>query len=544
MTGRYRSLRTKAVLSIDDRTVLEDTVALRSKQRWPDVLASFSRTSRTASRIEDVFDALLSSAMSLLAADTAHLSRLDLPRGCLRVLRNVGALAAEEDEFPEHEIYLLAEYPQAQALAEKAQPWRGRVGDLTTSQADQDLLRRLGRRTVLSTPIISATSVWGELQVMRIADVPFTGRDLDLAEVLADLAGAAIFRLDSHEHLHRLAHTDPLTGLANRRSIDSQMEVWAGDLALVPSMAVVLCDVNGLKQVNDTFGHLAGDLLLREIGALVSAAAGRLPQGLAARIGGDEFLIAAPAPPVELTRTVVADLARDAKALRLGGGLAAGVAWGHDLSRPESSPAGRVRALLRLADAEQYRHKLAGRRTQTAPETQPGFSGSGMHRIDPAVIAELTTALCESRGTVQDRLMLTAQELCRAVTGAAWWVSRVDLAAGTVRAVACGTPRDPLDRDGLWADTMADAAVFRLADYPASATAVDGHSFFVDSRSGDVRERQLLVEMGFTSLICSGRPGPGDGEAWLVEVYGDGLTPALERAEPLLHVLTALAVTR
>jgi len=87
----------------------------------------------------------------------------------------------------------------------------------------------------------------------------------------------------------RLAHSDPLTRLANRRLFDIvlQREVTAARRSERP-VALLMVDVDFFKSYNDTYGHKAGDQLLREVATLMSAHV-RRPRDLAARYGGDEL---------------------------------------------------------------------------------------------------------------------------------------------------------------------------------------------------------------------------------------------------------------
>lgn len=87
----------------------------------------------------------------------------------------------------------------------------------------------------------------------------------------------------------RLASTDPLTGLLNRRAIES---VVASALASEATTMVAFIDLDGLKGINDTIGHEAGDALIAEAAWRLRT---NLPNAPAARIGGDEFLVVAPA---------------------------------------------------------------------------------------------------------------------------------------------------------------------------------------------------------------------------------------------------------
>jgi diguanylate cyclase (GGDEF)-like protein len=91
--------------------------------------------------------------------------------------------------------------------------------------------------------------------------------------------------------LERVAFTDPLTGLANRRGMEERFELslWETSCADQAALAVLFLDLDGFKQVNDEHGHAVGDRLLVGTAERLS---GRLRRGdLLARLGGDEFLV-------------------------------------------------------------------------------------------------------------------------------------------------------------------------------------------------------------------------------------------------------------
>ncbi|WP_042425224.1 putative bifunctional diguanylate cyclase/phosphodiesterase [Comamonas granuli] len=91
------------------------------------------------------------------------------------------------------------------------------------------------------------------------------------------------------DELHRLASTDMLTGLANRVSLYRCMEKTLSQPA---AAAVLMLDLDGFKDVNDTLGHEAGDAILHEVARRLRACAP--PDAMVARIGGDEFAILLP----------------------------------------------------------------------------------------------------------------------------------------------------------------------------------------------------------------------------------------------------------
>jgi diguanylate cyclase (GGDEF)-like protein len=99
-------------------------------------------------------------------------------------------------------------------------------------------------------------------------------------------------RVAAERRAHELAHTDPLTGLANRRQFEQALQVAVSAPPGAESMhAVLMLDLNGFKKVNDAYGHLVGDDVLVIVAQRL---AGAMRKGdVLARLGGDEFGIIA-----------------------------------------------------------------------------------------------------------------------------------------------------------------------------------------------------------------------------------------------------------
>jgi diguanylate cyclase (GGDEF)-like protein len=204
-------------------------------------------------------------------------------------------------------------------------------------------------------PIVLRGRAWGELYVARPAGAEIFGpADADFATVLASVVAAGIAQTERLEEVRKLAFTDPLTGLANRRAVDIRLdEAVEAHRTTGAVVSLVVCDLNGLKRVNDTLGHATGDRLLERFGSVLSLCGAMLPGALAARLGGDEFCLVSVGPSADEVILASTELCVRAAALDLGEGVACGVASTGDPIGPLQS----ARRLFRLADAAQYSAK-------------------------------------------------------------------------------------------------------------------------------------------------------------------------------------------
>ncbi|MEO6840679.1 MAG: EAL domain-containing protein [Bradyrhizobium sp.] len=99
-------------------------------------------------------------------------------------------------------------------------------------------------------------------------------------------------RKEAEQHIHYLAHHDTLTSLPNRGYFNARIDQEIAGLASGESLAVLCLDLDRFKEVNDLFGHAAGDTVLRTVAARVTAVLGE--RQMMARLGGDEFAILMP----------------------------------------------------------------------------------------------------------------------------------------------------------------------------------------------------------------------------------------------------------
>ena len=147
--------------------------------------------------------------------------------------------------------------------------------------------------SAIAIPLIAHGELVGTLAMYSATPRRFSSDTQRLVRLYAAQAAIAIANARLLAETHRLARDDDLTGVLNRRSL---MERLDGELAGAARhgdmFAVALCDVDGLKAVNDTAGHLAGNEVLTKVARLMRDAV--RAEDVVARFGGDEFVLLLP----------------------------------------------------------------------------------------------------------------------------------------------------------------------------------------------------------------------------------------------------------
>ncbi len=174
---------------------------------------------------------------------------------------------------------------------------------------------------------------------------------------LVDLAAAIEHTISQHARLNRLASLDTLTGLRNRRGLDAL-------IAETRDCAVMLCDLDDFKQINDRYGHETGDLVLAGFAEILREHTREAD--IAIRLGGDEFCVILAGTDYE-GATLVSERIRAATPISMQGLVPAPVTVSVGLARRVDG-APNPRALLTAADQALYRAKYGGRnRTVSSP---------------------------------------------------------------------------------------------------------------------------------------------------------------------------------
>lgn len=189
---------------------------------------------------------------------------------------------------------------------------------------------------------------------------------LELARVAAVPARNAL----RHAEALRLAYRDALTTLYNRRAFDDYLAREAGRaLRHQRPLTLLLADLDGLKAINDSLGHEAGDQAIRIFADVLSRSV--RSADVCARVGGDEFAVLLPDTPEAAGRRIGARIQRALGVHRLGAARGPRFSLGCSFGVSSLAAAGgEPERLIALADAELYAAKRArGRvaRTGTAP---------------------------------------------------------------------------------------------------------------------------------------------------------------------------------
>jgi diguanylate cyclase (GGDEF)-like protein len=165
-----------------------------------------------------------------------------------------------------------------------------------------------------------------------------------------------------------MALRDPLTGIANRRALEERLAIeWERSRRNRQPLAILLADVDMLKQVNDERGHEAGDQLLKIVSQRLSDSVRAVD--LVGRYGGDEFVIICPDTPAEAAERVAGKLISAVRGQYLPPplqGVPVSISIGWAARNGETGPAD----LLREADAALYRAKALGQ-GRSARESSP-----------------------------------------------------------------------------------------------------------------------------------------------------------------------------
>jgi diguanylate cyclase (GGDEF)-like protein/putative nucleotidyltransferase with HDIG domain len=222
----------------------------------------------------------------LVHFDTCSIYLLDEKNGVARSIHVAGKHAAV---FHNHIIRpgegVTGHVLETQSVVRNCDPW-----------PDLKLLRASitsDYRSMVSLPLLAESSLIGAVSLYSTDQAGYGDEHLRLLETISRIASDAILKSKQHAEAETYALTDPMTGLPNARSLQNQFEREVARAQRSKStFQVLMLDLDGFKQVNDTFGHKVGDRMLIEISRVIKAQLREYD--FLARYAGDEFVAIIP----------------------------------------------------------------------------------------------------------------------------------------------------------------------------------------------------------------------------------------------------------
>jgi diguanylate cyclase (GGDEF)-like protein len=343
----------------------------RQRANELEVLAGITAQLVASLELRQVLRAVVDHALRLAGADSVSVYLIDGETGTLRgqgLSAVAGPRAATDPPAPR---------PRGLTAAVGRSGEAAFVEEVAAHPLFQDGARPpLG--ALAAVPLKLNGRVVGVLNAAFRKPRAFDADDRRMLLALADVSALAIHNATQHERLARLAVTDDLTGLPNRRRFLEALRAEAQRARRYQrALSLVMLDLDGLKDVNDRHGHAAGDAVLR--GVAQALRAGTRDTDLPVRLSGDEFAVLLPETEPEAALRIAERIRAGVAALQVpvdGGTAGATVSLG--LVSAEGAALPELPRFLRLADEALYAAKAAGRNRIVAAEAggskQPAVS--------------------------------------------------------------------------------------------------------------------------------------------------------------------------
>lgn len=536
----------------DPGAIVADVVGGNSSlERELIALIAVASAVAAAHRIEDVIEIAAEQALDAIGAASLSIERWVPDRGILRTLVNVGELAPGEERHPVDEIYQIEGDRVLRRILEEGGTYYCSLDDPEIPEPEADLLRALGKHSSVAVPIAFGGETWGQIWASRRADQPpFSARDTRFLHAISGQIGSAIGRAEVFSRVSELAHSDGLTGLANRRAFDEALELAVLEARRTGhDLALLLCDMDNLKDLNDHHGHEAGDAALRTVAEALRKSAAAVDGALVCRVGGDEFAIILHRSDAGRAREVAESILRRLRSTHPAVGVSCGVAM---LRAGEGRPAD----LLRAADAAQYAAKRGGRGrvyvaapggSVEAADVIGGMFGR-QRALRDAPVLDLGRLLREILGVLDgplsgappaERLGGVLRRVGEATDASGWTVAFAPAGGEPEPLVAAGRPgtlTGVTARADAWLDSR-DLLALRMTT-PGTAGGCVVIERSDELLTGTLRERMMRTSL--ETLLVHTLAAPSG--AWIAEIGGDARTHDLRQVEPVLRVLAPEAL--
>lgn len=186
--------------------------------------------------------------------------------------------------------------------------------------------------------------IWVEISTrMHFSD----NKEIEVVGISRDITD----RKKANEEILYLSNHDQLTSLYNRRFYEEEL-IKLNTEANLP-LTIIMGDVNGLKLINDSFGHQLGDELLRKVAEVINK--GCRPQDIIARLGGDEFIILLPKTEASTAETIITNMKKLALKEKVGS-IDVSISFGYDTKVDVNE---NIDEIFKNTEDYMYRHKLS-----------------------------------------------------------------------------------------------------------------------------------------------------------------------------------------
>ena len=282
----YR-LKAGPVYSDDDATAgmvvaVDVTDRRQQEQTWAALHEIATSVARNAAP-EDIAEQLAFILRDLFAVDSAAVVRFTGPLSA----EIVAMAPALPPTLSREQAFTLTDTSATVRVAVTGKPALVLYGPEGGRVAEQ--MRAGGFQSAAGAPIRVNGSLWGVVNLTSKSSTGVTEAMLDRLAQFAELVEIAIGNTEARTRLERQATTDELSGLPNRRALEQHL---SHEVELAASrgthLSAVVVDIDHFKKVNDTFGHLMGDVVLAEVAARLRGVARQ--DEIVARFGGEEFV--------------------------------------------------------------------------------------------------------------------------------------------------------------------------------------------------------------------------------------------------------------
>ncbi|MEH1868364.1 MAG: PAS domain S-box protein [Nostoc sp.] len=277
---------------------------LRQQAEGERLITEVTQQIRQSLNLEEVLNTTVNSIRECLGSDSVAIYQLESDGS--------GYFAAESlsDDYPQRLEQTLHPFSRTRDFSYYYQGLPTVLHNIQESDLSADvfeLLQLYQIKAAMVVPILNGDHLWG-LLIAHQCSAPryWQAFEVNLLQQLASQVAIAIHQSvlyqqlqAANEELQRLATLDGLTQIANRRRFDQYLEnEWHRLKREQMPLSLILFDVDFFKRYNDTYGHLAGDDCLRQLGSALKSVIKR-PADLVARYGGEEFAVILPNTEIE-----------------------------------------------------------------------------------------------------------------------------------------------------------------------------------------------------------------------------------------------------